>query len=592
MESLPATVLLLNLAVMLYGSLGGGEAYVPPLRRQKRNWVIPAQKLKENHVYSPTYVVARIRSDFDKRETLYYTLTGPGASENPINLFVVGETSGLVHVRGKLDREKMETYKFIGKARYRNNNKAEDEIYLRIDVQDENDNTPVFAPIPHASVRESSPPGTFVAKAIATDIDKPDHLHSKIAYSIDKQEPSDGSVHFKIDRATGFISVKDNTLDRERVPFYVLTINGTDMDGAPDGNIGTTTVKVKVVDINDHRPVLEKDEYSCSIMENKAHVEVLRFKVLDADEEDTDNSQAIFDIVSGNDDGIFSIKTDPKTNEGVLMLEKPLNFEENPDLNLGVVVYNKAPAVGDGSEDGGGGGKGDGEGEVDGDGGGGGAVKPVSVSENPEENSLLKVIAAYPATDTDSGKLAENVRYAKGYDPDGWLLIDPETAEIRLKKKPDRESPFVVNGTYRAEILCLTQDLPSKTATGTIALQVGDVNDNCPMLTSNLEYVCSDTKVVNITAEDEDGDPNGAPLLFSLVPEESRGEWKVEPISDTRASLRTLQPLWPGQYQVTLSIKDQQGVACPEPQRLELKVCLCDEGQTCRTAGLTKFEDK
>lgn len=57
-------------------------------------------------------------------------------------------------------------------------------------------------------------------------------------------------------------------------------------------------------------------------MENTAKVEVMRFRVQDADEEKTDNWLAAFDIVTGNDRGTFSIKTDPQTNEGVLMLEK------------------------------------------------------------------------------------------------------------------------------------------------------------------------------------------------------------------------------------------------------------------------------
>lgn len=57
-------------------------------------------------------------------------------------------------------------------------------------------------------------------------------------------------------------------------------------------------------------------------MENTAKVEVMRFRVQDADEEKTDNWLAAFDIVTGNDHGTFSIKTDPQTNEGVLMLEK------------------------------------------------------------------------------------------------------------------------------------------------------------------------------------------------------------------------------------------------------------------------------
>lgn len=63
-------------------------------------------------------------------------------------------------------------------------------------------------------------------------------------------------------------------------------------------------------------------QYAGSIVENTANKEVMRFKVLDADEENTDNWLAVFDIITGNEDGTFSIKTDPKTNEGVLMLEK------------------------------------------------------------------------------------------------------------------------------------------------------------------------------------------------------------------------------------------------------------------------------
>lgn len=37
-------------------------------------------------------------------------------------------------------------------------------------------------------------------------------------------------------------------------------------------------------------------------------------------------------------------------------------------------------------------------------------VRPVSVSENPEENPLMEVIAVYAATDDDTGMPAEHVR--------------------------------------------------------------------------------------------------------------------------------------------------------------------------------------
>lgn len=47
-------------------------------------------------------------------------------------------------------------------------------------------------------------------------------------------------------------------------------------------------------------------------------------------------------------------------------------------------------------------------------------------------------------------------RYAKIRDDDNWLIIDEKTADIRLKKLPDRESKFLVNGTYYAQIICIT----------------------------------------------------------------------------------------------------------------------------------------
>lgn len=44
-------------------------------------------------------------------------------------------------------------------ARFHNGTVAEDGIDLKFEVEDENDNPPVFAPVPPAKVKESSPPG-------------------------------------------------------------------------------------------------------------------------------------------------------------------------------------------------------------------------------------------------------------------------------------------------------------------------------------------------------------------------------------------------------------------------------------------------
>lgn len=56
--------------------------------------------------------------------------------------------------------------------------------------------------------------------------------------------------------------------------------------------------------------------------ENVDNVVVMRIKSLDKDEEFTDNWLTVFKIVKGNEDNLFSIETDKKTNEGILKLIK------------------------------------------------------------------------------------------------------------------------------------------------------------------------------------------------------------------------------------------------------------------------------
>lgn len=63
-------------------------------------------------------------------------------------------------------------------------------------------------------------------------------------------------------------------------------------------------------------------QYEGSIVENTQGVEVMRFKASDLDEKNTANWEALYHISKGNEAKYFSIKTDPVTNEGILMLDK------------------------------------------------------------------------------------------------------------------------------------------------------------------------------------------------------------------------------------------------------------------------------
>ncbi|XP_072568953.1 desmoglein-2.1-like isoform X2 [Paramormyrops kingsleyae] len=595
MASTSLSVLGLPLFLILVVSTNGVDAKT----RQKREWVVPAQKLTENVDYTGKTSVARVRSDKDINVDLDYFLNGPGATEEPFNLFIVNKRNGLIRVTGILDREKIPIYIMSAVVKYKNGSIAEDNIVMRIQVIDQNDNPPVFDVLPPGNVSEGSPPGTFITQVRATDKDDPATLHTAISYSIIKQEPEDTGFMFNINSSSGQIHVWKPDIDRERCSSYVLTVKATDMNGHPGGLTGTGTVTVKVLDINDNMPTLEKDEYEASVNENTANVEVLRIKALDSDLEQTDNWLADFEIASGNEDGTFSIETDPKTNEGVLILRKEVDFEQVPNMQLGVVVRNKAPfqnSVWSAGSD---------PSSRPGSGGTTGLgslkrypikvnvrnlpdpprfvpkVKAASIPEDSTKINLPHVIATYPVIDGDSGTVAKNIWYAKDYDPEQLLSINETTAEVKLNKVPDRESKFVKDGIYYAKVIGVMKDFPYKTATGTIAIEVQDSNDHCPHITSSHQLLCSDVQAVTVTAVDEDSDPNAAPFGFTLVAQNPSDQWKLETFNDTAAVLKPNRKLESGSSKITLVIKDHQGLACSDNQVLNLDVCTCTEDSVC-----------
>lgn len=84
---------------------------------------------------------------------------------------------------------------------------------------------------------------------------------------------------------------------------------------------------------------------------------------------------------------------------------------------------------------------------------------------------------------------------------------------------------------FRLNKLFSFSDMPSKTATGTIAIQVTDSNDHCPILTTTHSNMCSNEKTVYVTGFDEDVSPNAAPFTFRIIPERTHGNWDIEVIN-------------------------------------------------------------
>ncbi|NXU13210.1 DSG2 protein, partial [Pardalotus punctatus] len=549
--------------------------------RQKREWTVPPAFIREEEDNSYKNPIARIHSDLeDTGIVVTYTISGQGVTEPPYGLFVINGKTGDLNITGRVDREKTPILLVRGHALDKNGAKLEEPIDLPIKVVDINDNFPVFShEVFVGSIEELSETGTIVMRINATDADEPNNLNSKIAFRIVSQSPN---AAFSMDKNTGEVRVAKINLDRETQSSYSLVVEAKDRGGEIGGNAATCSLEIKILDVNDNLPVVESRTFEGSIEENRANVEIMRIKVFDKDEEFSDNWLANFTFVSGNEDGFFQIVTDTQTNEGILTVVKELDYEKMQSLNLGIVITNKAEFHK--------------------------SIKPsykaetipikikvINVREGPvfpggtkiieasEKLQIKQVIGQYQAYDEDTGKIAERITYMKGRDAANWITVDSVTGEIRLAKNLDYESPHVVNGTYTITMLGVTTDSPKKTVTGTVIIQVKDENDNCPVIVNPVQTVCSDAKLVDVTAKDLDGYPNSYPFSFTVIdePEGTAEKWIIVSGNDTSIQL-VPQNLKPGRTEVPMLIKDFQGVSCALPQSLQLTVCECADDGVCQ----------
>ncbi len=101
-----------------------------------------------------------------------------------------------------------------------------------------------------------------------------------------------------------------------------------------------------------------------------------------------------------------------------------------------------------------------------------------------------------------------------------------ELATVIIKSTYKRVSKYIV--------LCAAisvTDVPAKTATGTIAIQVKDFNDHCPVLSHQSQTLCYEDHVVYVTAVDKDQFPNGAPFGFKVDTIFTKESWSIETLN-------------------------------------------------------------
>ncbi|NP_001165703.1 cadherin-1 precursor [Xenopus laevis] len=539
------------------------------LKRQKRDWVIPPIIVSENEKGPFPKRIVQIKSSYAKEVKVYYSITGQGADTPPEGVFAIGREDGWLNVTRPLDREAIDNYVLFSHAVSSNGANVEDPMEIIIKVQDQNDNDPVFTQsVFEGSVPEGSKPGTAVMTVSATDADDSvDMYNGVITYSILNQEPKEPTNKmFTIHSESGLISVLTTGLDREKNPVYTLTIQAADGEFGKDRTT-TATALIVVMDTNDNPPVFDPTQYTAKVPENEVGYEVARLTVTDEDIEGTDAWNAVYKIIKGNEANYFSIQTDTG-NIGLLKTVKGLDYELKKQYILSVIVTNKANfsvplqtstatvtvSVEDVNE----------------------ApiflppVKEVSVSEDLPSG---QVVATYTAQDPDKEQ-NQKITYVIGNDPAGWVSVNKDNGIVTGNGNLDRESKFVLNNTYKVIILAADSGSPSATGTGTLVLNLLDVNDNGPFLEPQQESFCQKDPGFRVfTIIDRDLSPNTYPYKAELTGE-SNENWTAIVTGQSILELRPKKELEIGQYDVMITLLDSFGLS--NVTKLHITICQCD----------------
>uniref|UniRef100_A0A3B3RFX2 FAT atypical cadherin 3 n=1 Tax=Paramormyrops kingsleyae TaxID=1676925 RepID=A0A3B3RFX2_9TELE len=256
-------------------------------------------------------------------EPIRYRLLNAGTQ------FKVRPTSGVIQTTGlQFDREGQEIYELVLVATREKNHLQVATTTVRIQVEDVNDNPPVFIGLPYyAAVRVDAEPGSHIIQINATDQDK--GVNSQVSYYL-----KDEYQYFEVNPLTGEISLKNPLhVNLSNVEYQVVVF-------AKDGGVPAhvTAVEFSITVVNKAMPVFEKPFYQISVSEDTA----MHTPILSINAASPACDKIIYTIVDGDASSQFSIGYDT----GFISIVYPLDYEANSYYRLTVKATDTVSGVG------------------------------------------------------------------------------------------------------------------------------------------------------------------------------------------------------------------------------------------------------
>ncbi|XP_014216092.1 cadherin-99C [Copidosoma floridanum] len=470
-------------------------------------FVVTLNDVNDNAPVLPTTPSITVQAGETKREVIKVEATdndeGPNAeitysiyhvSNNGLKKFEIDPRTGLIESVGKLNAG--EQYSITVQATDRGGRYSQTIVEVNV-VPGPNTRSPVFQQqVYEVQVSEGASLNSTVATIIAVDPE-----NDPVSYSI---VSGNDLRQFAIGDKSGVITVI-RKLDREDLTRYQLIIKADDTGGLSS----TTTVNIKVTDINDKNPEFEGLPYEFTVKEGEARKLIGRVRAEDADE--GINSEISY---FAPDDIPFTV--DPDT--GDVRTKVALDYEQNQEYKFVVTARDGAPdprlatatvtvhVV-------------DIEDEV-----------PIfhqstyetSVKENVPDYVVTHVLADDPDT-------KQQVTYVIRQGDTDLFSIDAKTGALKTRRGLDyeRESQYILTiGTVEN-----TSNLPG--ASTRVVVNVIDVNDIPPVFTMVPRPVHLDdnvsigANVVNLIATDSDGTAPGNQVRYDVIGRGIAGKYFV-----------------------------------------------------------------
>ncbi|XP_075915662.1 protocadherin-17-like [Petromyzon marinus] len=483
-----------------------------------------------------------------------------------------GAFAPVLVVRRTLDRERQAVHTYVLTALDGGHPPLTGTTLLTVRVLDSNDNAPAFdRPVYRARVPENAPVGTPVVQLNASDPDE--GANGEVVYTLWAHEAPRVSDLFAVDSRSGRVTL-EGALDYEEANVYEIYVQARDR--GPNSIPAYSEVLVRILDMNDNAPdvqVLVLGQGGGSVTDDAAVVGVSEgvppgafvafVRVKDRDSGPNGRVSCTLESASAVGSGAtlpFALHASDGGEVYALVTATQLDREAAAEYNLTAVARDNGvpPLVSVKTF----------------------AVRVTDENDNaphfsrsayelhvPENNIPGAYVGSVSASDSDAQQNAQVDYSIVDSQIDGMLVfayvsIEPASGALYALRAFDHER------TRRLEFRVQARDngAPPLRGEAAVALVIGDVNDNAPVViappldangTADV-YVApgarAGTLVTQVRASDDDGNEN-ARLSYAIVRGNDCGLFRIDASDGVVRTARAL-PHEHARHELAIAVRD------------------------------------